>query len=50
MAAAEKAVMSGEGGGVSGSENEVFLAIDKICFGFGVVAPEEKDEVFSVIV
>ena len=49
VATAEKAVMSGERGGVSGGENKVFLAIDKICFGFGVVAPEEKDEIFSVI-
>ena len=49
VATAEKAVVGGEGGGVSGGENEVFLAIDKICFSFGVVAPEEKDEIFSVI-
>ena len=49
MATAKKAVMSGEGGWVSGGENEVFLTIDKICFGFGVVTPEEKDEIFSVV-
>lgn len=35
---------------MGGGEDEVFLAIDEVYFGFGVVAPEEENKVFFVVV
>ena len=44
----EEAIGRGEGRGVRGFDDEMLGAVDVRTFGFGVIAPEDEDEVLAL--